>query len=153
MRQPVPDHLRKHAAHRPAAEGMKYCPSCKEEQPLEDFVRCRGKKDGRGSYCLPCQNKKTVEYSASREEGYRRNQYFKSTYGLTAEEVDNKLASQNGLCAICHTDDGPFNVDHDHLTGAIRGIICWPCNLGLGNFKDDPVRLESALHYLKNNGK
>jgi hypothetical protein len=73
------------------------------------------------------------------------------TYGLTAEEWDKMLSTQGGRCPICGTDDpGPrgFDVDHDHLTGANRGLLCSPCNRGLGQFGDDPARLQAAIEYL-----
>lgn len=75
-------------------------------------------------------------------------------YGITAEEFAAKLASQGGKCAICGTTDwlargkGP-HVDHNHDTGQIRGILCGPCNNGLGNFQDDPDLLRAAIDYLE----
>jgi len=72
------------------------------------------------------------------------------TYGLTVEEMASLLA-QHGQCAICASDDwgkkGP-QVDHDHATGRVRGVLCISCNNGLGRFKDDPVRLQAAIDYL-----
>lgn len=72
-------------------------------------------------------------------------------YGLTQVELDVLLA-QNSVCAICHTDNwtkkGP-QVDHDHLTGAVRGVLCARCNAALGLLGDDPARLRSAIAYLE----
>ncbi|WP_229076470.1 endonuclease VII domain-containing protein [Actinoplanes sp. DH11] len=51
-------------------------------------------------------------------------------------------------CAVCGADD-PQHVDHDHRTGWVRGILCFNCNGGLGQFRDDPVLLANAITYLK----
>lgn len=71
-------------------------------------------------------------------------------YGFTKQELEALLA-QHEVCAICLTADwsrkGP-QVDHDHSTGAVRGVLCGNCNQGLGRFKDDPTRLLRAVAYL-----
>jgi len=71
-------------------------------------------------------------------------------YGLTKAELELLLA-QHEVCAICETDDwgkkGP-QVDHDHVTGRVRGVLCNNCNNGLGRFADDPMRLKRAIEYL-----
>jgi hypothetical protein len=72
-------------------------------------------------------------------------------YGLSPEAWDALLAKQNGACAICKKDlrdDVMTVVDHDHETGAVRGILCRTCNLGLGHLKDNPELLRAALAYL-----
>ena len=72
-------------------------------------------------------------------------------YGLAQSEMEALLA-QHGVCAICGTDKwgrkGP-QIDHDHATGRIRGVLCANCNLALGNFMDDPDRIRAALAYLE----
>jgi hypothetical protein len=78
--------------------------------------------------------------------------YTLSTYGLTQERYAALLESQNHACAICHATDpqhwsGQFHIDHDHVTGAVRGLLCTLCNGGLGLFKDDPATLQRALDY------
>jgi hypothetical protein len=58
------------------------------------------------------------------------------------------MAAQRGLCGVCQVGL-PEHVDHDHVTGRIRGILCFTCNIGMGNFGDDPDRLLRAANYLK----
>ncbi len=71
-------------------------------------------------------------------------------YGLTLSDYNDMLAKQHGRCAICRD---PFHnkpgVDHDHVTGRVRGLLCTFCNTGIGLFRDDPTRLRSAIEYLE----
>jgi len=73
------------------------------------------------------------------------------TYGLTEDEYDTLLVSQENLCAICKQPNQTkrdWHVDHCHTTGKVRGILCHFCNVGLGNFKDNKEYLENAIAYL-----
>jgi Recombination endonuclease VII len=73
-------------------------------------------------------------------------------YGLTQEHYEFLLREQGERCAICLSDDwgarGP-KVDHDHETGAVRGLLCNHCNLLLGHAGDDVEKLRSAIKYLE----
>lgn len=73
----------------------------------------------------------------------------KKRYGLTREEQAALHEAQHGLCAICDTPMRKSCVDHDHETGRVRGLLCNPCNRGLGQFGDDPERIERAAAYLR----
>lgn len=86
------------------------------------------------------------------------NSHLKKRYGITLKEYDRMLADQGGVCTICSSSSPTgserrggirFSVDHDHKTGVIRGLICSPCNLGLGSFRDDPNSLRLAADYVE----
>lgn len=82
----------------------------------------------------------------------RRAAHFRVKYGITLEQFDELLASQGGCCAICETTSpvAPgWVLDHDHSTGALRGVLCSPCNKGLGCFEDQGHRLHAAERYLQ----
>lgn len=80
------------------------------------------------------------------EAALRRNR--RRLYDLTDEQYRDMLVSQEGKCLICGDDMDPPHVDHDHVTGRVRGLLCGGCNLGLGHFRDDPGRLAAAVEYL-----
>ncbi len=58
------------------------------------------------------------------------------------------FAAQEGACAICHRTDRPLNIDHCHDSGKVRGLLCGPCNRGIGFLEDDVTLLQSAIDYL-----
>ncbi|MFP5317536.1 MAG: endonuclease VII domain-containing protein [Acidimicrobiia bacterium] len=84
-----------------------------------------------------------------------RKSHLKRNYGLTIEQYEAMLLAQGGGCGICRRTPRPdisLHVDHDHASGAIRGILCFKCNNALGDFEDDPVLLRRALAYVERQG-
>lgn len=131
------------------------CYRCKEHLPTSAF---NSAKNGRGfqGYCRECSNAvRRQHYFARPAEDRRRikkNQHLRALYGITLEEYERLAEAQQHLCAICSNAEPHFGflaVDHDHETGAIRGLLCGPCNLGIGQLGDDPQRLEAAAAYLR----
>lgn len=80
--------------------------------------------------------------------GYRERQ-LKRDYGLSAFDYLLLVQGQASRCAICDQHMASPHVDHDHATGAVRGLLCSPCNTGIGLLKDDPDRCRSAARYLE----
>lgn len=71
-------------------------------------------------------------------------------YGLTIAEYERRVLAQAGLCDICgKPDTRRLSVDHSHVTGVVRALLCRNCNAGLGHFMDDPRLLLSAAKYIK----
>ena len=80
-----------------------------------------------------------------------RRRKLERVYGISVEKFDAMLAAQGGKCAIC-SDEMPTrkgrHIDHNHVTGVVRAILCGPCNRGLGFFRDCPDRLRLAAAYI-----
>lgn len=127
-------------------DGSKWCPDCDQVKPFEDFPATRANESGRHTYCKPCHN---ARGRASLEKvGGSRTYHLRRRYGITATEADALLERQGGVCAVCKTAPA-VHVDHDHATGAVRALLCFNCNGGLGQFKDDPSVLRVAAEYVE----
>jgi len=77
--------------------------------------------------------------------------HIKKKYGLTIEEHTNMIEAQGNRCKICNEEMSTPHVDHDHITGKVRGLLCPNCNTGLGKFKDSVPNLLRAVAYLEEN--
>jgi hypothetical protein len=91
------------------------------------------------------------EYRAAGRRDYRA-EHLRQTFGLTRSDYDAMLDRQNGGCAICGeppADNRSLHIDHDHESGTVRGLLCFRCNAGVGQFADDPERLVRAAAYLE----
>jgi hypothetical protein len=80
-----------------------------------------------------------------------RKSYLKRTYGLTVERYEAMLDAQGGVCFICRETPGdlPLHVDHDHVTGELRKLLCIRCNNALGLFQESPQLFQAAADYLR----
>jgi hypothetical protein len=128
-------------------DGYRHCADCDTIKPFEEFPLNRSGKKGYGSYCLPCHTKRGRENRA-KNHGSTREYHLKRRYGISQVDFDMILALQGGGCGICGAPE-PEHVDHDHLTGNVRGILCFNCNGGLGQFKDNVTTMQKAITYLK----
>ena len=73
---------------------------------------------------------------------------------MTESQYNDMWCDQDGKCAICKQEcptNKALSIDHCHKTGRISGLLCNRCNMALGAFQDNPLLLEKAIYYLKNN--
>ncbi|MFE0101218.1 endonuclease VII domain-containing protein [Streptomyces sp. NPDC059009] len=72
-------------------------------------------------------------------------------YGLAPGDYEKLRYLQSGRCALCRRANGAtirLSVDHDHKSGAVRGLLCRPCNSILGHGRDDIQFFQRAIGYL-----
>ena len=146
------------------------CRKCQRDLDETDFgFDHRARKDGTRRRLPRCNGCRSAVSAAKYDAGKAHQRYiehreiFLATarktrlsreYDITPEQYDAMLAAQGSHCAICPaTEPGRrlsfFCVDHDHVTGEVRGLLCHDCNLMLGNAKDSEERLGAAIRYLR----
>lgn len=128
------------------------CSICREAKIGTEFRWSLYKRD---SYCKICRRAKDRErYKNSNGAGKDRvfDQSLRRLYGITLAQYNEMLAEQKHLCALCGEvpdTDRRMHVDHNHVTGKIRALLCHHCNLLLGNAKESTGRLRQAIAYLE----
>ena len=140
-------------------------PVCEKHGVEKAWIKDKSNRNGGVHRCRECNREQSLARNARNRanpakkaeiNAGQRRRYRKRNYGLSQADYDLMLQSQGGVCAICgsrevgssagHHPD--FFVDHDHGTGAVRGLLCHPCNVGIGCFQDNIGRLEAAVRYL-----
>lgn len=152
---------------------FKTCPSCHQSKHCSKFHKNKRKKHGIYGHCIECHKARQATFAAKNPEHvrkirrravakYRANNPEKARaitrkcrllliYGITLEEYDVLLSSQNGVCAICKRSEPSkkrLAIDHCHATGDVRGLLCQNCNRALGLFQDNADLLRIAIDYL-----
>lgn len=123
------------------------------------FIKCKmcnkeheqsGREIKTNSASRLCEKFKPHNWSGlDRDDAIMRRQY-----GISTDEFNKLLKFQGDRCAICSKPieliRKRINIDHDHITNKVRGILCTGCNTGLGHLGDDIAGLKRALYYLEN---
>lgn len=152
----------------------KLCNSCHQLKPETEFyvqVRRNRPNPTLHSRCKKCFNAAITarnrtatgrkKLRARRAKPETRLQLLdallRCRHGLTIEQYNALLRRQRGRCAICGAakckTKRRLSVDHDHATDLVRGLLCNNCNIGIGQFQDNPVLLRKAAAYLERHQK
>lgn len=115
----------------------KTCSGCQRTLSTSLYTKKSSNKDGLEARCIEC----------------RAHDRRLSQYDLTPAQYLRLGYLQDWQCAICRTPQCELEhglmVDHNHESGKVRALLCRACNLGLGNFYDDPHKLKRAAEYLE----
>jgi Recombination endonuclease VII len=151
---------------------MKTCKVCgKEKLEAEFYKRKNNDSRAKSDPCRECSlaarkadyHKRSDEMS-KRAKIYRklnpekiRDTKLKQTYGVGIDYFNTKLKEQGGVCAGCRQNvktiwkgkEVNMALDHDHLSGKVRGVLCMHCNRGLGSLRDNEETLNNLIDYLR----
>jgi hypothetical protein len=138
----------------------KTCTMCGETKPVSAY-RSRGGSmahllKSRCNTCLYKEHRRWTEENAERVQQYREKDPWTlakrcARRGITPQELVDRYERQEECCAICKKEIELIDsaIDHNHVTGEFRGVLCKQCNRALGMFNDSPAVLRNALEYLE----
>lgn len=130
----------------------KECHDCKIVKPFSEFHKNKDSKYGISYCCKLCQSIRDKKYYRQHcdESKYRNRKRNLKQYNLTLEQYDKIFKRQNGNCLICGLPElmQRLSVDHNHQTGKVRGLLCFRCNLLVGQIEKDSKLVFKILEYL-----
>jgi hypothetical protein len=135
----------------------KKCPACKELLPISRFHPSPSRGRYRQPYCKPCTTTKVKEWRHANKDKTRahyqnaKGQRRRNRHKLSKDAEARLYGIRGNHCWVCGAGEGSklLCFDHDHDSGLVRGLLCTPCNLVLGNAKDNPALLRRAASYLE----
>ena len=131
----------------------KICTQCKIEYPLSNYHKRAMVKSGLDAWCKGCKNLYRAEYYIKNKEKEMTRSRIKAWkqigVNITFDEFYSLVNKQNNKCVICQRHTTTLNVDHNHQTGKIRGLLCGSCNRGIGLLQENINVLQRAIAYLE----
>ena len=147
-------------------------------KPACNFQRNKSRVDGLSYYCKNCCVEMLTEFRSDPHQRKKHNSRVRRRYAVKAEqpgfrashtlqqrkrtmlrdfnlswdEYERLVAEQHGLCKICDkppSEGKPLQVDHCHVSGTVRGLLCLQCNAGIGLLGDSADLLQRAARYLQ----
>jgi hypothetical protein len=123
----------------------KFCKRCSRDLPLTSFSRNRSATDGLQFYCRSCGADIYRERQAAKGRTVRERVTVPPGFKHCRDCDETKSLAE------WHTNRAAVHVDHDHVTGTVRGVLCFTCNAALGQLQDDPEIIRRAADYLEGN--
>lgn len=142
---------------------IKQCNKCKKEFPIENFYVINGRPHSECKQCTKERKQKADPVNRRKLARIRRQKNPQAALDsarrqrcrvIGLKDCENEiieLLKTQKLCTICNkesADERSLHIDHDHVTGKFRGLLCNKCNTALGLFNDDVNLLRIASEYL-----
>ena len=141
---------------------MKTCRICREPKTTTEFYTRAGNKGGLRTECKSCHSAAGAQHYMLNQTAYAKRglaKHLSKSYNLTLDGWYKIFNKQNGVCVICKQPETvidprtkrykQLSVDHDHVTGVVRGLLCVRCNRTLGFLNEDLTILVAMCRYLK----
>lgn len=140
-----------------AVDGRKVCSKCRTEKSVDDFTASSRTSDRRQAWCRRCTADASLTHWRAKSYDERTAANLMRLYGITWDDFQERLTSQDGVCAICRRPErrrfrgrvARLVVDHCHRTGRVRGLLCSDCNVAIARFSDSVDVLRAAVAYLE----
>jgi hypothetical protein len=134
----------------------KVCKHCEAEKDTAEFYSFFDKWSGKNylsARCKPChQEYKNTNPNTPKN---RKAEKLQLRYGLSYEQWEKLREAEGYACMICGVTEDEMgkrlDVDHCHVSGKFRGVLCNPCNNILGHARDNPLILDAAAKYMRDN--
>lgn len=124
----------------------KQCRRCEEHLPLTEFALDRRSPDGYGTRCKRCRAE-VRPYCDPREA---KDRFLRWKFGISLADYEALYEQQGGVCDVCSNGTTRhLDIDHDHTTGKVRGLLCSACNTALGLLQEDSVRMRLLATYIE----
>jgi hypothetical protein len=130
------------------AKTHRWCNRCKSIKPLDDFFRSKNVTGGRTRYCRQChyEHIRRPEALEARQEYFYRY-HLRRKFGISEEEADRLASATHCDCCGAEKDEFRLHVDHNHITGQVRGAVCRLCNYAIGYLEKEDL-VEAVRAYL-----
>lgn len=142
-----------------ADDGRRKEPCSRCGKPCVTFTLLRAQNgNGDEQFCRKCYDLLTSQWFTQAQRAGELDARYQTIYGLTLEEYGRRFVAQMGRCAICAKDQrvlpghGLLVVDHDHASGAVRGLLCSNCNTGIGLLGESIPAMAAAIQYVHDGG-
>ena len=120
---------------------MKTCSVCHISQPISEYYKHGGYSDGHEIKCKTCEKKRSKNGKLRAKQAEQMGLLYEGVPCGCCGKTTSRVGSTSRMIRPV--------VDHCHETGRIRGVICYPCNMGIGHLGDTVDGLKNAIRYLE----